>query len=66
MIYVIMQTRDDFYDVYLFSAFTYEIKNETIDGDLATVETEIEVYNYKKIIDEANTYLTNNQSEFQN
>ena len=44
----------------------YEIKNETVDGNNATVDVEIEVYNYKKIIDEANTYLTNNQSEFQN
>ena len=44
----------------------YEIKNETIDGNNATVDVEIEVYNYKKIIDDANTYLTNNQSEFLN
>ena len=44
----------------------YEIKDETIDGNNATVDVEIEVYNYKKIIDDANTYLTNNQSEFQN
>ena len=42
----------------------YEIKDETIDGDLATVEVEIEVYNYKKIIDDTNTYLENNQTEF--
>ena len=43
---------------------SYEIKDETIDGDLATVEAEIEVYNYKKIIDDVNTYLQNNQNEF--
>lgn len=48
----------------LYQNMSYEIKDETIDGDLATVETEIEVYNYKKIIDDANTYLQNNQSEF--
>ena len=45
---------------------SYEIKNETIDGDLATVEVEIEVYNYKKVINDSNTYLQNNQSEFLN
>ena len=45
---------------------SYEIKDETVDGENATVEVEIEVYNYKKIIDEANTYLTTNQSEFLN
>ena len=48
----------------LYQNMAYEIKNETIDGDIATVETEIEVYNYKKIIDDANTYLQNNQSDF--
>lgn len=48
----------------LYQNMSYEIKNETIDGNNATVETEIEVYNYKKIIDDANTYLQNNNSEF--
>ena len=43
---------------------SYEIKDETIDGDNATVEVEIEVYNYKKIIDEAEGYLTSNPNEF--
>lgn len=45
---------------------SYEIKDETVDGENATVEVEIEVYNYKKIIDDANTYLTANQAEFFN
>ena len=48
----------------LYQNMSYEIKDETIDGDDATVQVEIEVYNYKKIIDDANTYLQNNQSEF--
>ena len=43
---------------------SYKIKDETIDGDIANVEVEIEVYNYKKIIDSANAYLTENQKEF--
>ena len=45
---------------------SYKIKDETIDGDKAQVEVEIEVYNYKKIIDDVNNYLTNNQNEFLN
>lgn len=48
----------------LYQNMTYEIKDETIDSSNATVEVEIEVYNYKKIIDEANAYLQNNQNEF--
>ena len=43
---------------------SYEIKEETIDGDNATVEAEIEVYDYKKVIDEAEDYLANNPNEF--
>ena len=43
---------------------SYEIKDETIDGDTATVEVEIEVYDYRKIIDEADDYLNDNQDEF--
>ncbi len=43
---------------------SYEIKDETIDGDNATVEVEIEVYNYKKIIDDAEEYLSSNPKEF--
>lgn len=43
---------------------SYEIKNETIDGDNAVVEVEIEVYDYNKVINEAKTYLNNNQEEF--
>ena len=32
---------------------SYEIKDETIDGDTATVEVEIEEYDYRKTIDAA-------------
>ena len=44
---------------------SYEIKDETVDGDNATVEVEIEVYDYKKIIDEAEVYLKENPQEFE-
>ena len=43
---------------------SYKIKNEEINDDTATVEVEIEVYDYNKIISESEDYLTNNQEEF--
>lgn len=43
---------------------TYEIKDETIDGDNATVTTEIEVYDYYKINQESQDYFNNNRDEF--
>lgn len=43
---------------------TYEIKDEVIDGDNATVTAEIEVYDYYKINRESEDYYNNNQSEF--
>lgn len=48
----------------LYQNMSYEIKDETIDGDHATVDVEIEVYNYKKIISDANTYLSEHQEDF--
>lgn len=42
----------------------YEIKDEIIDGDSATVTTEIEVTDYSKIIKEAEAYKESNPSEF--
>ena len=44
--------------------FSYKVKDETEDGDNATVVVEIEVYNYGKAISDAETYLANNRSEF--
>ena len=41
---------------------TYEIKDETINGDRANVEVEIEVTDYTKALKEANIYLENNQN----
>ena len=34
-----------------YQSLTYEVKEETIDGNNATVTTEIEVLNYKEILD---------------
>lgn len=43
---------------------SYKIKDETEDGKSATVEVEVEVYDYGKSISESELYLTNNQQEF--
>jgi len=43
---------------------TYEIKEEKVDGDNATVEVEIQVMDLGKINTEAEEYLTNNSDEF--
>ena len=43
---------------------SYKIKDETIDGNNAVVSVEIEVYDYRKALDEANSYLNENQNEF--
>ena len=43
---------------------TYTIKEETINGDKATVEAEIEVTDYTKALKEAESYRTTNESEF--
>ena len=42
----------------------YKIKEETVNGDKATVETEIEVNDYTKALKSAQTYRTTNESEF--
>jgi len=43
---------------------SYKIKDETEDGDNATIEVEIEVYDYGKAIQESESYLTTNREEF--
>ena len=47
-----------------YSNLTYEIKDEKIDGDNATVEVEIEVYDLSKATSEAEDKLANNPEEF--
>lgn len=43
---------------------SYKIKDEKEDGTNASVEVEIEVYDYGKAISEAETYLTTHREEF--
>lgn len=53
-------------DVYLkqFKDLKYEIKNETIDGDNATVTAQVTVYDYYSAEKKANNYLEENPDEF--
>lgn len=43
---------------------TYEIKDEVVDGDNATVTAEIEVRDYSKVMQESETYRTEHPEEF--
>jgi len=43
---------------------SYKIKDETEDGDTATVVVEIEVLDYGKAISDAEAYLASNREEF--
>ena len=42
----------------------YEIKNEKIDGDEATVEVEVSVYDYQSVSNDADKYLEEHKEEF--
>ena len=42
----------------------YEIKDETIDGDTATVNAEVTVRSYADVVNEANDYRLKNPDEF--
>lgn len=42
----------------------YEIKDESIDGDTATVVVEIEVKDYSKVMSDADKYLESNPDQF--
>lgn len=43
---------------------SYKIKDETVNGDEATVEVEIEVFDYQKAISDAEKYLDEHKDEF--
>ena len=44
---------------------TYDVKDEVIDGDVATVTVEIEVTDYSKAMSDAEDYLEEHPEEFQ-
>jgi len=43
---------------------TYEVKEDEIDGDVAEVTVEIEVTDFKRVLEEANIYLQEHPEEF--
>lgn len=43
---------------------SYKIKDEKIDGQHASITTEIEVYDYNKAIQESDDYLDSNKEQF--
>lgn len=45
---------------------TYTIKDETVDGNLATVEVEIEVYDFNLANKEIDKYVSEHEENFQN
>lgn len=43
---------------------SYEIKDETMDGDEAVVTVEIAVTDFKRVLDDANNYMNDNKEQF--
>ncbi len=43
---------------------TYKIKDELVDGNNATVEVEIEVYDYYSVNERLNNYIEENKTDF--
>lgn len=43
---------------------SYKIKNETVDGDKATVEVEIEVFDYHTSLEKTDLYIRQHPEEF--
>lgn len=43
---------------------SYKIKDETIDGDKATVEVEVEVFDYRSKLKELDAYVDKHKDEF--
>lgn len=60
------ELREKYKKVYLkqFSDLKYEIKDEVIDGDNATVTVKVTVYDFYKTEQESNKYLTEHRDEF--
>lgn len=60
------ELKEQYRKIYLkqFSDLKYEIKEEVIDGDTATVTAQITVYDFYKTETESNNYLNENREEF--
>lgn len=59
-------TKEDYLNLFKdqYKNLKYEIKDETIDGDIATVETEITVIDYASVISETEAYRTSDENKF--
>lgn len=57
---------DDYKKVYIkqYQDLKYEIKDEKINGDIATVNAEIDVYDYYKTENDVKNYISTNQNDF--
>lgn len=62
------KTREDYREIYLrqYSNMDYTIKEERIDGDKATVDVQITVFDYYKTNKLSGDYFTANQADFVN
>lgn len=58
--------KEDYYDLMKkqYKNLSYKIKDETEDGDTATVVVEVEVLDYGSSISESEKYLASNKEEF--
>ena len=59
-------SHEEYKKIYLkqYSDLKYDIKDEMIDGDTATVTAQIEVYDYYKIENDATKYINDNPDKF--
>lgn len=60
------EQNEKYKNVYLkqFRDMKYEIKEEVVDGDTATVTAQITVYDYYNAENDVNDYLANNRDDF--
>ena len=60
------EQRDKYREIFKkhYKNLKYDIKNEKIDGDNATVEVEIEVSDYSRALAKAEAYMNDNPNEF--
>lgn len=60
------EQREDYRDLMKkhYRNLVYDIKDEQVNGDTATVTAEIEVTDYSKVLDDAESYLKENEEEF--
>ena len=60
------ETKEDYLNLFKeqYKNLKYEIKDETIDGDIATVEVEITVIDYADVISETEAYRAANEDDF--